>query len=258
MIWAKSITRPAVRPAHVPRCHLPQRFRGCLPRRSLRCQYPPGKRQLLAPRARRQPAGMTCGRNAVVVASRRVPAGNLAHRASRSRVRSATRHVRVRPRSHARARFKRVRPRHGRWLAITGSERLRRGGCRPAPRLARSPSLLGFILTWHEGQARAMAGQTQQAIELFDQSRHPPEEDAPFGWNLYVDGSIAFLRGDRQALQSARDRLAILPRPENFSPVGTDGEVIEIAWPLNLNVLDAFLRCWGQPYKAAYFCPAPV
>lgn len=115
-----------------------------------------------------------------------------------------------------------------------------------------------FILTWHEGQARAMAGQTQQAIELFDQSRHPPEEDAPFGWNLYVDGSIAFLRGDRQALQSARDRLAILPRPENFSPVGTDGEVIEIAWPLNLNVLDAFLRCWGQPYKAAYFCPAPV
>jgi hypothetical protein len=113
------------------------------------------------------------------------------------------------------------------------------------------------ILTWHEGQLRANIGETGPAIALFRQSYDPPLEDPGLGWNLYVDGSIAFLVGDRTALRSARDRLAVLPRPAGFAPVGADGTPVAVSWPPNLKVLDGLLRCWGQPYKIAYTCPMP-
>lgn len=114
------------------------------------------------------------------------------------------------------------------------------------------------ILHWHEGQLRANVGQTLQAIALFEHARKSAEEDAGFGWNLYVDGSIAFLRGDRPALEVARTALAALPRPAGFNPTGPDGKPIAVRWPINLNVLDGFRRCWGQPYKQACACPAPA
>ncbi len=76
------------------------------------------------------------------------------------------------------------------------------------------------ILFWHEGQLRANAGQTSRAIALFKRSRKSKSEDAGFGWNLYVDGSVAFLRGDRNGLKAARTKLAALPRPAEFSPKG--------------------------------------
>ncbi len=113
-----------------------------------------------------------------------------------------------------------------------------------------------FTLFWHEGQLRADAGRTKAAIALFDRARRPAAEDV-IGWNHYVDGSIAFLRRDRPGLQAARARLAALPKPPGFDPVGPDGKPRPTAWPLNLHVLDGFLRCWGQPYKAAYRCPEP-
>lgn len=109
------------------------------------------------------------------------------------------------------------------------------------------------ILYWHEGQARAMAGQTGQAIELFRQSR---EQVDPFGWNAYVDGSIAFLRRDRDTLLAAHDELAALPVPEDWPPVSTDGKRLDVDWPMNLTILDGFLRCWDRPYNEAYSCPA--
>ncbi len=112
----------------------------------------------------------------------------------------------------------------------------------------------GVILQWHEGQMRANAGQTEAAIALFEQSRQPAEQDAAFGWNHYVDGSIAFLRGDRAALEAARAKLAAVPRPADFDPIGPDGKPMKVIWPLNLNVLDGFLRCWGQSYTEAYAC----
>lgn len=46
------------------------------------------------------------------------------------------------------------------------------------------------LLSWHEGQLRADAGQYADAIKLFDAGRHPAAEDAKWSWNLYVDGSI--------------------------------------------------------------------
>lgn len=110
------------------------------------------------------------------------------------------------------------------------------------------------ILYWHEGQLRAIAGQDDRAIALFEKARKPAAEDV-FGWNLYVDGSIAFLRRDLDALKAARSKLAALPRPADLKMVGPDGKPVEIEWPMNLNVLDGFLRCWGRPYKEAYACP---
>lgn len=103
------------------------------------------------------------------------------------------------------------------------------------------------ILFWHEGQMRAELGQTRQAIALFEQSRKPAEMDRGWGWNLYVDGSIAFLRGDRAGLERARAALAVLPKPPELADArGPDGKPMMVRWPMNLNVLDGFLRCWGQ------------
>ena len=114
------------------------------------------------------------------------------------------------------------------------------------------------ILFWHEGQLRANAGQTAAAIALFDRSRKTAAEDAGFGWNLYVDGSIAFLRRDRAGFDMARATLAVLPRPAGFDPRGPDGKPVTVRWPMNLNVLDGFRRCWNRPYKEAYTCATPM
>lgn len=113
-------------------------------------------------------------------------------------------------------------------------------------------------LDWHEGQLRANAGRPAEAIVMMERSRTPPAQDAGMGWNLYVDGTVAFLRNDRAALEGARAKLAALPRPAGWAPVGQDGKPLDTRWPLNLNVLDGLLRCWGQPYKQAYACGAPA
>lgn len=111
---------------------------------------------------------------------------------------------------------------------------------------------------WHEGQLRANLGQTQRAIALFSRSRKTAQEDAGFGWNHYVDGSIAFLRGDRTAFDAAYDRLATTPRPAGLNMTGPDGKPVAVHWPMNLNVLAGLRSCWGQPYRRAYACAVPI
>ncbi len=120
-------------------------------------------------------------------------------------------------------------------------------------------------LFWHEGQMRANAGETDAAIALFRRAYHRPGEDRGGAWALYVDGSIAFLRGDKAGLEAARAKLVATPKPADFDEVARDdkgkpilmpdGSEWRIQWPLNLNVLDALRRCWGQTYKQAYACP---
>ncbi|MEV8693194.1 hypothetical protein AB0014_25850, partial [Klebsiella pneumoniae] len=39
------------------------------------------------------------------------------------------------------------------------------------------------ILFWHEGQLRALLGQTDAAVALFDAAREPPANDE-IGWNI--------------------------------------------------------------------------
>jgi hypothetical protein len=109
-----------------------------------------------------------------------------------------------------------------------------------------------FMLFWHEGQLRAEAGQTEKAIGLFDHSRRAAED---VDWNLYVDGTVAFLKHDRDALQAARDKLAHLPRPAQLKPVLVNGQSVAVPWPPNLNVLDGLLKCFDQPYEQAYGPP---
>lgn len=114
------------------------------------------------------------------------------------------------------------------------------------------------ILYWHEGQLRANAGQTSAAISLMERSRKTQKEDAGFGWNLYVDGTVAFLRQHRREIELARAKLAKLPRPDHLGLIGPNGKPINVAWPLNLNVLDGLISCWGKAYKTAYACSKPM
>jgi hypothetical protein len=103
--------------------------------------------------------------------------------------------------------------------------------------------LTSTILYWHEGQLRAIAGSTDEAIRLFEKSRRVFDL---FGWNLYVDASIAFLKRDKPALLAAREALARLPRPEGFK------DLVGVSWPPNLSVVDRFVTCFGRSYKEAY------
>lgn len=113
-----------------------------------------------------------------------------------------------------------------------------------------------IILFWHEGQLRAQIGQYSDAIKLFELSRKTEAEDAGWGWNIYVEGSIAFLEKNKAGLKKARRKLMKLPKPPGLdNSIDVDGNPVKVDWPLNLNVFDALLRCWGQSYKQAYACP---
>ncbi len=116
------------------------------------------------------------------------------------------------------------------------------------------------ILYWHEGQMRAYAGQTQEAVALFRRTYTAPEDDGDFGWNYYVSGTVAFLQGDREGLTKAIKGLATIPEPPNNTFTRPDGTVITMSWPPNMNVLKGFEKCWGKPYKEAYGreCTVPL
>ena len=113
------------------------------------------------------------------------------------------------------------------------------------------------VLFWHEGQLRADIGQTDAALALFRKSLRTPQQDRT-GWNLYVKGTIAFLKRDRRAFNTAEAKLVALPRPKDFTMEGPDGKSIPVRWPLNMNVFRGLKRCWGQSYKVAYACSAPL
>ncbi|MEM8725075.1 MAG: hypothetical protein AAGE86_06100 [Pseudomonadota bacterium] len=106
------------------------------------------------------------------------------------------------------------------------------------------------ILYTHEGQMRAYAGQSEEAIALLRLTYKPADQDAA-GWNFYMDGTIAFLARDRKALGVAIERLKAVPVPTNIRAVRADGKPITIKWPLNLDVLEAFERCWERTYAEA-------
>lgn len=112
-------------------------------------------------------------------------------------------------------------------------------------------------MIWHEAQMRAQAGQDAQAVTLMRQT-YKPAPDAG-GWNPYVDASVALIEKDRPTLVAARATLAALPAPpgtnvENgfFDFTMPNGEVVQVAWPPNLDIVDAFVRCFGQSYRQAY------
>lgn len=122
----------------------------------------------------------------------------------------------------------------------------------------RQPKAAGItILPWHEAQIRAELGQNARAAALMRQSLKPTDQDRG-GWNLYVQGSIAFLEQDRSALEQARAQLARLPPPpqlelrDGFLIMQTAGGEQRVPWPPNLSVLDGLLRCFDKDYQHAY------
>jgi hypothetical protein len=105
------------------------------------------------------------------------------------------------------------------------------------------------LLYWHEGQLRAGLGETEAAIALFDQARRKDADE--YGWNHYVDASIAFLRRDRAALEAARARLA-KAKVVDTSGIPNLRAIPGPPRPMNLHVVDAFIRCFDRPYDEAY------
>ena len=111
--------------------------------------------------------------------------------------------------------------------------------------------LTAGILYWHEGQLRAFAGQTAQALALFAQSRRNGND--PQGWDHYVDATIAFLKKDKSALLAARESLARIPRPADYQPPKLPPNVkLTSTWPPNLGVVDKLIRCFERDYQEAY------
>lgn len=110
-------------------------------------------------------------------------------------------------------------------------------------------------LSWHEAQMWAFGGRNDLALPIFDSTHVSGDSAGDRAENLYVDGTVAFLRRDRPALEAAIAELAAIPRPPNWgNAVGAAGQPIALTWPLNLDVLQGLARCWEQPYAVAYVC----
>ncbi|MFZ1989457.1 MAG: hypothetical protein WAW96_06755 [Alphaproteobacteria bacterium] len=123
-------------------------------------------------------------------------------------------------------------------------------------------------LRWHAGQVLADAGESARAIAFFQGSYEPtPKDGSPNAWNLYVDGTIAFLRKDRATLDKATTALAAIPVSEETKAErraimaeqrkANPGVTINypkgfVDDPPNLSVLKGFQRSFDKPYAEAY------
>ena len=126
------------------------------------------------------------------------------------------------------------------------------------------------ISYWHEGQKRAEAGQTGEAIPLLLAGVNPGmtgtravdgRENALIGLAnaQYALATVAFLQGDLDGLKKARARLASLPEPSIWAKLVERTPATlqsSMRWPPNLNIVDELIRCFGKPYKEAYNCDA--
>jgi len=126
---------------------------------------------------------------------------------------------------------------------------------------ARHPDSSSTV-AWHQGQMLALSGMSEQAIPVLESAKKDPAADMA-GWNHYVDATIAFLSGDKEKLQRARDQLSKVPYDAKPGmpplvdgyiefPTQSDQPPMRVAWPPNLDVVDGLLRCFGKPYRDAY------
>lgn len=114
---------------------------------------------------------------------------------------------------------------------------------------------LSHVLIWHEAQMWTFGQRNDVALPIFERTYREVDGGSEQAWNLYVDGTLAFLRRDKPALEEAIAELAEIPPPPGWDKaVGMDGRPISLPWPQNLDVLQGLLRCWTQPYSVAYVC----
>jgi hypothetical protein len=112
-------------------------------------------------------------------------------------------------------------------------------------------------LDWHAGQLYAAAGDYGFAIERMLLAKQATVEPAELE---YINATIAFLRSDREDLLAARQRMVAIPEPTAFSRaadqyVATYNRPRPV-WPLNLDVVDGMISCFGWSYQRAYSCRA--
>ena len=93
----------------------------------------------------------------------------------------------------------------------------------------------GSNLHFHAAQCWAFADEKERAMKHLAASMHAGS-DGDFLWNDYVEGTCAFLQGDRPALLAAHEKLA---------------KSKEINKP-NLAALDRLIANFGKPYFDAY------
>lgn len=110
-------------------------------------------------------------------------------------------------------------------------------------------------LEWHQGQMHAYVGEYEAAIHLFE-ATYDTTDDRP-EMVLKIDGTLAFLRRDRAALEAAYDALMALPEPDGFSAAIArfrtrfpDRE--PPTWPLNQRTMERYLACFEHTYAIAY------
>ena len=114
------------------------------------------------------------------------------------------------------------------------------------------------VLDWHAGQLFAGAGDYGFAIErmlLVQENAAEPVEAE------YVAATIAFLRSDREALLTARERMMAIPEPAGFSRAAdryvATYDLPRPVWPMNIDIVDGLIACFGWSYKKAYQCELP-
>ena len=113
------------------------------------------------------------------------------------------------------------------------------------------------LLDWHAGQLFASAGDYGFAIErllLVQQNTTEPVELE------YTLATIAFLRSDSAALLAARERMMAIPEPVSFSRAAdrfvATYDLPRPLWPMNIDVVEGLIACFGWSYKKAYSCEA--
>lgn len=117
-------------------------------------------------------------------------------------------------------------------------------------------------VAWHQGQMLATAGMNKQAIPVLGSSRKDPAQDIA-RWNHYVDATIAFLSGDKEGVEKARDQLAAVPYDAASGmpplvdgyvefPTQPDQQPIRMRWPPNIDVVEGLVKCFGKSYSEAY------
>lgn len=94
------------------------------------------------------------------------------------------------------------------------------------------------VLVWHSGQLAASMGDYSDAIAKMQQTFKPNEKPTDaFLWNPYAKATIAFLKRDRGALVSERNKLG-----RGLSPYNR----------INLRKVDSLIRCFNSSYQEAY------
>jgi hypothetical protein len=107
-------------------------------------------------------------------------------------------------------------------------------------------------LHFHSAQvalAEDLAGRAQYHL----QNSYLPHDTAAqrLDWNSYVGATYAFVTGDRNGFDRFHARLAARRVPATGCAEG-----VECSRPdSNLPAVERLRRCWGRPYRIAYFCP---